>query len=157
MGILLAKLRKELKEFERLLKDRPLVLDPSLAQLFVALGERGGSAIILAMIVQRIAHMGTKTKSLSLEKQEYFDLFPFVDQRFLRKCIYILRKYGIWKNDKYRPHTGMVGYRNIRISWPAIARLARRVQKQKQENEIKEMCQRMNKEVSKYNKLESQL
>ena len=153
----MTELRKELKKFQLSQNERPFVVSPDLAQLFVTLGERGGSAIILAMIIQRIAHMGTKTKSLSLEKQEYFDLFPFVDQRFLRKCIYILRKYGIWKNDKYRPHTGMVGYRNIRISWPAIARLARRVQKQKQENEIKEMCQRMNKEVSKCNKLESQL
>ena len=141
------KLRKELKKFKGSLKDRPLVFDPSLAQLFVTLGERGGSAIILAMIVQRLAHMEAKTKPLSLEKQEYFDLFPFVDQRFLRRCIYTLRKYGIWKNDKYRPHTGMVGYRNIRISWPAIARLARRVQVQKQKDGIKEMCQRLNKEA----------
>ena len=107
------------------------MLDPSLAQLFVALGERGGSAIILAMIVQRIAHMGTKTKSLSLEKQEYFDLFPFVDQRFLRRCIYTLRKYGVWKNDKYRPHTGMVGYTDIKISFKAIAKLAARIKKSK--------------------------
>lgn len=135
--------KKELKKFEGMAQ-RPLVIDPSLIHLFIALGEKRYCALILAMVVQRIAHMTAKTKSLNLETQEYFDLFPFVDTRYLRKCVYALREYGIWKNKRYIPHSKMASYANIRISWPAIAELAKKVQKgQLCKTELKAMCQRM--------------
>lgn len=137
------KLKKQLKKFEGIAQ-RPFVVDPDLIHFFSDLGEKNYSAIILAVIVQRIAHMTVKTKPLNLEMQDYFDLFPFVDSRYLRKSVYTLRKYGIWKNKKYIPHSKMASYTNIRISWPAIAKLAKKVQKEQAQNELKAMCQRLN-------------
>jgi hypothetical protein len=128
----MAKLRKPLKKFNlRMAKDqRPLIIDPDLINLFRDCGERSGKAIALSIIVQRIAHLAAETKSLDLSMQDYFDLFPFVDSRYLRRSLYILRKYKIWKNDMYRPHTNMAAYTNIRICWPAVARLAKKIQKE---------------------------
>lgn len=140
-------LKKQLKKF-RGMAQGPLVIDPDLIHLFSDLGEKNYSAIILAIIVQRIAHMTAKIKPLNLEMQDYFDLFPFVDSRYLRKSVYTLRKYGIWKNKKYIPHSKMAAYTNIRISWPAIARLAKKVKKEqarKDQTELKAMCRRLNK------------
>ena len=139
-------LRKKLKKFGGMAEAwRPLVIDPDLIELFRNLGEKNYSAVILAIIVQKIAHIAAKTKPLNLEMQDYFDLFPFIDPRYLRKSVYVLREYNVWKNKKYIPHTNMASYTNIRISWPAVARLAKKVQKQK--NEVRAMCQKMNKEV----------
>ena len=137
------KLREELKKFKGI-AERPLVVNPDLIWLFSDLGEKNSSAVILAMIVERIAHMAAKTKPLNLKTQEYFDLFPFIDSRYLRKSVYTLRKYGIWKNKKYIPHTEMASYTNIKISWLAIVKLAKKVQEQKEKNEVKALCQRMN-------------
>lgn len=136
------RLKKELK-FEGMAQ-RPLVIDPNLIRLFIALGEKNYSAIILAMVMQRIAHMATKAKPLNLRMQDYFDLFPFVDPRYLRKSVYVLREHGIWKNKKYRPRTNMASYTNIKISWPAIAKLAKKVhEEQSQGTELSAMCHRI--------------
>jgi hypothetical protein len=140
------KLRKELQNFRLNEDERPFVISPDLIRLFFDLGERGGGAIILALIVQRIARMGIKTKPLNLEQQDYFDLFPFIDPRYLRKCIYKLRKYGIWRNKKYNQKSVMASYTDIRISWPTIARLAKKTQERKQKNEVKMLCRKLNKE-----------
>ena len=138
------KLRKLLKKFEGTGQGL-LVIDPDLIHLFLNLRERGYSAISLAIIVQKIAHMTAHIKPLNLEMQDYFDLFPFIDPRYLRRCVYTLRKHGIWKNKKYIPHSKMASYTNIRISWPAVAKLAKRVQKeQSQKNGLKAMCRRLN-------------
>jgi len=125
------KLRKKLKKFEGM-NQRLLVIDPDLIHLFLNLRERGYSAMSLAIIVQKIAHMTAKIKPLNLEMQDYFDLFPFIDSRYLRRCVYTLRKHGIWKNKKYIPHSKMASYTDIEISWPAVAELAKKVQEQSQ-------------------------
>lgn len=124
--------------------ERPFLVDPDLVQLFLDLTETSYNALVMAIMIQRIAHLATKIKSLNLAMSELFGLFPFVDARNLRKNIYSLRKYGIWKNKPYRPKSGMAAYTNIRISWPAIAKLARKVQTQKQKEEMKAMCRRLN-------------
>ena len=140
------KLRKNIKKFQGIAQNqRPLVIDPNLISLFRDLGERSDRAIILSIIVQRIAHIVAGTKSLDLGMQDYFDLFPFIDSRHLRKCLYLLREYKIWKNEPYRPRSKMAAYTNIRISWPAIARLAKKVQKEQAQDELKTMCRRLNK------------
>ena len=143
------KLRKPLRKFEGM-AERPLILDPSLIRLFRDLGERSDRAITMSIIVQRIAHMVVGTKSLDLSMQEFFDLFPFIDSRYLRKCLYLLREYEIWKNEPYRPRSKMTAYTNIRISWPAVARLAKKVQKreesQAKKDGLKTMCRRLGKE-----------
>ena len=130
------KLRKELKKFKGLLVNRPIVIDPSLILLFRDLGERSDRAITMSIIIQRIAHMVAGTKSLDLNMQEFFDLFPFINSRHLRKCLYILREYGIWKNKKYIPHSKMASYTDIRISWKSIARLAKQIQDKKRLHEL---------------------
>ena len=124
------KLRKDLRKFEGM-AERPLILDPSLIRLFRDLGERSDRAITMSIIVQRIAHMIVGTKSLDLSMQEFFDLFPFIDSRYLRKCLYLLRDYKIWENEPYRPRSKMIAYTNIRISWPAIAKLAKKCKQAK--------------------------
>jgi len=139
-----ANLRPKLKKLKLDKEERPFIVSPDLVHLFSDLGERNSSAIILAIIVQRIAHMTSKTKSLDLKMQDYFDLFPFVDSRYLRKSVYTLRRYGIWKNKKYTPHRKMASYTNVKISWPAIVKLAKRVREQKEKAEVKAMCQRIN-------------
>lgn len=137
------RLRKELKKFEGMVQ-RPLIIDPDLVQLFLDLGEKNYSAVILAIIVQKIAHMTAKTKPLNLEMQDYFDLFPFIGPRYLRKSVYILREYNVWKNKKYIPHSKMASYANIKISWPTIAKLAKKVQKKQSQDKLKAMCRRLN-------------
>lgn len=143
----MAELRSELTEFRISPAQRPLIIDPDLILLFRDLGERSDRAITLSIIVQKIAHMVAGTKSLDLSMQEFFDLFPFIDSRHLRKCLYILREYGIWKNKKYRPRTKMAAYTNIRISWKSVARLAKKVQKreesQAKKDGLKAMCRRL--------------
>jgi hypothetical protein len=141
----MSELKEKLEKFKGLLIDRPIIIDPSLILLFRDLGERSDRAITLSMVIQRIARMAARTKSLDLSMQEYFDLFPFTEPRHLRKCLYLLREYGIWKNKKYRPHTNMAAYTNIRINWKSVARLAKKVKKeQEQKNRVKMMCQRLN-------------
>ena len=142
------KLRKELKKFEGIAQNqRPLVIDPNLISLFRDLGERSDRAITMSIIVQRIAHMVAGTESLDLSMQEFFDLFPFIDSRYLRKCLYLLREYKIWENEPYRPRSKMITYTNIRINWSAITKLAKKVQAcQTEKNEMKVMCRRLNKE-----------
>jgi hypothetical protein len=142
----MANLRPKLQKLKPDKKERPLIVSPDLIHLFSDLGEKNYSAIILAVIVQRIAHMTVKTKPLNLEMQDYFDLFPFVDSRYLRKSVYTLRKYGIWKNKKYIPHSKMASYTTIKISFKAIAKLAKKIQKEQARNELKIMCQKINKE-----------
>ena len=138
------RLRKELRKFKLDKDERPLVVEPDLVRLFCDLGERNTSAVILAIIVLRVAHLETKTKSLNLEMQDFFDLFSFVDSRFLRKSIYTLRKYGIWKNKKYIPHRKMANYTDIKISWSTVAQLAKKIQKEQSRDELKTMCRRLN-------------
>ena len=126
------KLRKDLKQFKGIAPwQRPLIIDPCLALLFRDLGERSDRAITMSIIVQRIAHIIVGTKSLDLSMQEFFDLFPFIDSRYLRKCLYLLRDYKIWENEPYRPRSKMIAYTNIRISWPAIAKLAKKCKQAK--------------------------
>jgi hypothetical protein len=140
------KLKKDLKKFKGIAQNqRPLIIDPDLVNLFRDLGERSDRAITMSIIVQRIAHMAAGTKSLDLSMQEFFDLFPFIDSRYLRKCLYLLREYEIWENEPYRPRSKMTTYTNIRISWPAVARLAKKVQKKQPQDELKAMCRRLNK------------
>ena len=140
------KLRKDLKQFKgKAQNQRPLIIDPDLVNLVRDLGERSDRAITMRIIVQRIAHMVAGTKSLDLSMQEFFDLFPFIDSRYLRKCLYLLREYGIWKNKKYRPRTKMAAYTNIRINWKSVARLAKKVQKKQSQDGLKVMCRRLNK------------
>ena len=142
----MAELKKELQKFKEMAKDqRPLVIDPDLVALFLDLGEKNYGALILAIIVQRISHLAAKTKPLNLEMQDYFDLFPFVDPRYLRKSVYALRKYGIWKNRPYQPRSGKPAYTNIRISFKAVARLAGKVQEKQSQEKLKAMYQKINK------------
>ena len=124
---------------------RPLIIDPDMVHLFLALGETSCNAVAMAIIIQRVAHLA-KPKKLNLTTKELLDHFPFMCDRSLKRDIHKLRKYGIWKNKKYLPHTNMASYSNIRISWPAIARQAKRIsKKQTQENELKAMFERLSK------------
>ena len=125
---------------------RPLVIDPDIISLFLTLGETSCNAVAMSIIVQRIAHLATKTKKLDMTTQELLDMFPFMGSRSLKRNIYKLRKYGIWKNRKYKPNSKMASYENIRISFKAVARLAKKVQEKQSQKELKAMCRKMNKE-----------
>jgi hypothetical protein len=125
------------------LKKAPFVLDPDLFLLFEDLGQTRYQALVNALIVQRIARMQVqvKPKQLSLTTEELLELFCFVGPRTLKRCIFLLRGLGIWKNTKYVPKQGKKSYANIRISWKSIARLAKQVQG---EVELKEMAKKLN-------------
>ncbi len=123
--------------------ERPLVIEPDIIHLFLALGETGCNAVAMAIIVQRIAHVAAKTKNLDMMTQELLDMFPFMCSRSLKRNIHKLRKYGIWKNRKYKPNSRMTSYTNVRISWPAVARLAGKVQRKQTQKELKAMCKKM--------------
>ena len=125
--------------------NRPLTIDPDMIHFFLALGETSCNAVAMAIIVQRVAHVAVKTKSLNMMTQELLDMFPFMCDRSLKRNIHRLRVYGIWKNRKYKPNNKMASYTNIRISWPAIARLAKKVQKKQARNELKIVRQKINK------------
>jgi hypothetical protein len=123
---------------------RPLFIDPDLIRLFLALKETTLNAIIMAMIVQRIGRMATRTKPLDLKNQDLLDLFPFLSFGSLKKNIWKLQQYGIWENKPYRQRSKMASYTNIRISWSAVAKLAKKVQKEQSQDELKAMCRRLN-------------
>jgi hypothetical protein len=129
------KLRKELKKFKLNKNDRPLIVEPDMVHLFLALGETSCNAVAMAIIVQRVAHLA-KLKKLNLTTKELLDHFPFMCNRSLKRNIHKLRKYGIWKNKKYLPHTNMASYSNIRINWKSVARLARQIQDKKRLHEL---------------------
>ena len=126
--------------------ERPLVIEPDIIHLFLALGETSCNAVAMAIIVQRIAHITAKTKNLDIMTQELLDIFPFMCGRSLKRNIHKLREYGIWKNRKYKPNSKMASYENIRISFKAVARLAKKVQEKQSQKELKAMCRKMNKE-----------
>lgn len=139
----MTRLRKKLKRFEGLLKSRPYIIDPDVIRLFLALGETRSNSIALAIIVQKIAHLAAKPGQLNMTTAELLDLFPFVGSRTLKRSIHTLRKFGVWKNKKYRPQSNMASYPNIRINWSALTRLAEDVQAEHEENELKTMCRRL--------------
>ena len=109
--------------------ERPFVVEPDLIRLFLDLKETSCNSVAMSIIVQRIAHMAVKTKKLDMMTQELLDIFSFMGSRSLKRNIYKLRKYGIWKNRRYKPNSKMASYENIRISFKAVARLAKKVQK----------------------------
>ena len=125
--------------------ERPFVVEPDLIRLFLDLKETSCNSVAMSIIIQKIAHVATKTKSLDMMTQELLDMFPFMCSRSLKRNIYKLRNYGIWKNRKYKPNNKMVSYKNIRISFKAIARLAEEVQRKQTQNELKAMCRKVNK------------
>lgn len=124
--------------------NRPLVIDPDLIHLFLALGETSCNSVAIAIIIQRVAHLATRTKKLNMTTQELLAQFPFMGERSMKRNIHTLRKYKIWKNKKYLPSTGMASYSDIKISWRAVAQQAEKVlEQQTQENELKIMCRRL--------------
>ena len=139
----MAELKNELTEFKINPESRPFVLEPDVIHLFLALGETSCNAIAMAIIIQRVAHLA-KPKKLNLTTEELLNHFPFICERSLKRNVHKLRKYGIWKNKRYLPRTNMASYTDIRISWPAVARQAKRIlKKQTSENELKAMFERL--------------
>lgn len=125
----------------------PFVVSPDLMRLFSALGESRYRSITKAITIQKIAHMEAKVKTLNLMTQDLLDLFPFLCPRSLKRDIRQLRKYGIWKNKTYKQKNAMYSYTDIRISWSAIAKLAKKVHKKqsRDQDELAAMCRRMTK------------
>lgn len=139
----MAELKNKSTEFGMNPKSRPFVVEPDIIHLFLALGETSCNAVAMAIIIQRVAHLA-KPKKLNLTTKELINHFPFMCGRSLKRNIHKLREYGIWKNKRYLPRNDMASYTDIRISWPAVARQAKKILKEQiSENELKAMCRRL--------------
>ena len=141
-------MRKNLKKFKGKYPDSsPLILDSDLVLLFQALGLASYRALICALMVQKVAHMQAqaKPKQLSLSTEEFLELFCFVGTKTLKRCLFFLREFKIWRNRKYIQKQKRKTYTNIRISWKSIAELAEEVRGRQ---DLKEMAKRLSDEVA---------
>ena len=112
-------------------RKNPFVLDADLVLIFKALGQTSLQALVNALIIQRIARIQATVapQPLSFNTDELLDLFCFIGPRTLKRCIALLRDLGIWQNTPYKPQNNMHSYTDIKISWEAIARLAKQVRR----------------------------